>query len=249
MLGVETRGCPSTRALIALVRRSFAEAADPARAPAMQAYMKSELPYWGVRMPDVRRICRRVFAEMEFDSLQIWADRVLGVWRRATHREERYAAIALSGIRAARDLQTPRAMPTYEEMIVTGAWWDVVDDIATHRIAPILESHPKPMRRLLLRWSKGSDIWKRRTAILSQIGARKNVDFELLQQFIAPSLGRKEFFLNKAIGWALRDVAWAHPELVVKYVEARSDDLSGLSKREALKNVNRTALRRRAISS
>jgi 3-methyladenine DNA glycosylase AlkD len=237
--------CPSARALSARLRRELSMAADPSRAPAMQAYMKSALPYYGVGLPEIRRICRRVFDGIVFDDLEAWSDRVLGVWDTARRREERYCAIALSGLRSARPFQTPRAIPTYERMIVSGAWWDVVDDIATHRVAPILKSHPARMRRLLVGWSKSDNLWKRRTAILSQIGARADVDFPFLVRCIAPSFGSREFFLNKAIGWALRDVAWARPDLVVDYVTAHSSMLSPLSRREALKNVSSRAQRRR----
>lgn len=100
--------------------------AEPERAPGMQAYMKSSMPYLGVAAGPLRQVCRQVFAGAEFRGADEWRAAVLHLWRGARHREERYGAIELTGLRAARDFQTPAALPMYEEMIVTGAWWDYV---------------------------------------------------------------------------------------------------------------------------
>jgi 3-methyladenine DNA glycosylase AlkD len=125
----------------------------------------------------------------------------------------------------------------YEEMIVTGAWWDHVDPIASHDIGALLRRHPKPMRKTLLAWSRGDDMWKRRSAIIAQLGFKAETDLELLYACIEPSLASSEFFLRKAIGWALRQHAWTDAREVQRYVKANASRLSPLSKREALKNV------------
>ena len=223
--------------LLASLRKTLAAAADPSRAPAMQAYMKSAMPYHGVAMPKVRAICKDSFASLEFTSAAAWERAVRAIWDGAKFREERYAAIALTGVRAARAFQTPDAMPLYEHMIVTGAWWDVVDEIATNRVGPILRTHPKTMRPLLLRWAKGADMWKARAAILAQCRSRDKTDLDLLYACIEPSLASKEFFLRKAIGWALREYARVDMREVERYVKKNESRLSGLSKREALKHA------------
>ncbi len=225
--------------LLRRVRGALVEAADPTRAPAMQAYMKSAMPYHGVSAVPMRAVCRAVFAEITFTSDAAWQAAVLDLWRNATHREERYAAIALSGHRVARAFQTPAVMPMYEEMIVTGAWWDFVDTLASDRVGAILEAHPGKMKRTLRAWSGSSDMWKRRTSIISQLRFKEATDLELLYECIEPSLASKEFFLRKAIGWALRQLAWTMPDEVVRYVNEHDAELSGLSKREALKNIGR----------
>jgi 3-methyladenine DNA glycosylase AlkD len=125
----------------------------------------------------------------------------------------------------------------YEEMIVTSAWWDVVDDIATHRLSELVRRFPAAAKRTMRAWSRGGDLWKRRSAILCQIPMKAETDLGLLYAVIEPSLSSKEFFLRKAIGWALRQYAWTDPDEVVRYVEAHRMQLSGLSVREALKNV------------
>jgi 3-methyladenine DNA glycosylase AlkD len=141
---------------------------------------------------------------------------VLALWRSATHREERYAALALARQRKAQAFQTLEALPLYEEMIVSGAWWDFVDELASHAIGELLERYPREMRRTLREWSRSGDLWKRRAAILAQLGFRDATDTKLLYACIRPSLSSREFFLRKAIGWALRQLArYNNVDLVV----------------------------------
>lgn len=219
------------------VRREFARIGDRRRAVAQQAYMKSEMPYRGVPMPLLRATCRKLFADLTFPTRASWNDSVLSLWRGAKFREERYAAIELTGHKLAKPYQTPAAMPLYEEIIVTGAWWDYVDVVAGGRVGVILRDYPAPTKKKMLAWSKSPDMWKRRTSILCQLGFKKQTDLNLLYACIEPSLDSKEFFLRKAIGWALRQYAWTDPAEVKRYVRKNRARLSSLSIREALKNL------------
>jgi len=205
----------------------------------MQAYMKSAMPYHGVSAPLLRQVCRETFADEQFASAAHWQAHVLELWRSARFREERYAALNLAGDKRARSFQLPSAMKMYEELIVTGAWWDYVDDIAAHRVGSILRDHPGPMRRRMLSWSESKDLWKRRTAIICQLGFKAETDLELLYACIEPSLASREFFLQKAIGWALRQYAWTDGAEIRMYVRRNRGRLSALSYREALKNIGR----------
>jgi len=219
------------------VRKALRNIADPVKAVAMQAYMKSVMPYHGVPAPLLRRICKEVFAKANLDTASRWQELVLDLWRNARFREERYAALQLAGDKRARGFQTPRAMEMYEELIVTGAWWDYVDDIAAHRLGPILKDYPTPLRRKMLAWSKGADMWQRRSSIICQLLFKEETDLTLLYACIEPSLGSREFFLQKAIGWALRQYAWTDPAEIKRFVRLNTDRLSPLSQREALKNL------------
>lgn len=223
--------------LLTRVRGELKRISDPAKAPIMQAYMKSAMPYHGVQTPALKALCRGVFADVELPSAEKWQREVLALWRGARFREERYAALHLSGHRRAREYQDPKAMPMYEELIVTGAWWDYVDMIASRRVGPILAAHPAPMKKKMLSWSRSPDLWKRRTSIICQLGFRRDVDLKLLFDCIEPSLGSKEFFLQKGIGWALRQVSWTNPKVVASYVREHERELSALSRREALKRI------------
>ncbi|MBI3891194.1 MAG: DNA alkylation repair protein [Candidatus Wallbacteria bacterium] len=223
--------------LLETVRQELVRAADTARAPAMQAYMKSSMPYHGVGADTMRAVCKRVFAPLQFESAGQWSDAVRSLWRGARFREERYAAVELSALKKALPFQTMRALPLYEEMIVTGAWWDYVDFLAKDRLGLLLRREPAPMRRAMLAWSRSDDMWKRRSAILCQLAFKTQTDRSLLYACIEPALDSREFFLRKAIGWALRELAWTDPDEVIRYVREHAAQLSPLSKREALKNL------------
>ena len=226
-------------ALLLRVRRELRRVADPRKAPAMQAYMKSNMPYHGVTTPLLRQSYPLLFRKIELSAPEVWRRAVLTLWRGAKYREERYAAIALTGIKAVAGFQTPAAMPLYEEMIVTGAWWDYVDEIAANRVGPILRGYPAPMKKKMLAWSKSRNIWKRRTSILCQLRFKQDTDLDLLYACVEPSLDSKEFFLRKAIGWALRQYAWTDPREIRRYVREQKEKLSKLSQREALKNISK----------
>jgi 3-methyladenine DNA glycosylase AlkD len=123
------------------------------------------------------------------------------------------------------------------KLIVTGAWWDYVDLIAGQRVGALLQRFPRNMKPLLRAWSRSDDLWKRRTSILAQLGFKQATDLHLLYDCIDPNVSDREFFIRKAIGWALRQYAWTDPAEVQRYVRANRDRLSGLSIREALKNI------------
>jgi 3-methyladenine DNA glycosylase AlkD len=219
------------------LRIALTAAADPARAPTMQAYMKSAMPYLGVTTVPRRAICKAVFAGLHWPDSAAWQADVLAIWRGAEFREERYCAIDLCGVKAARPFQHVAALPLYEEMIVTGAWWDHVDAIAGVRLWDILRHDGAAMKRVMRAWSHDADLWKRRSAILCQLHGGAATDPDLLYDCIEPSLDSREFFLRKAIGWALRQYARTDPRAVQAYVAAHHGRLSALSRREALKHV------------
>lgn len=203
----------------------------------MQAYMKSEMPYHGVQYVPLRQAVRPLFVKHRLETFEEWRDTVLALWRQACYREERYAAMELVGHASSRTFQTLDALPVYEEMIVSGAWWDFVDALASHQIGGLLRQYPREMASILRGWAKGDDIWKRRAAILAQLGFKKSTDCRLLYDCIRPSLGRPEFFLRKGIGWALREYSKTDASEVLRYVRAHENRLSPLSIREALKRT------------
>jgi 3-methyladenine DNA glycosylase AlkD len=226
-----------THPLVVEVRAALEKAADPVKAPQMQAYMKSTMPYRGVSAPEQKVIWRQIFPAHELSSKKEWERVALTLWREATFREERYAAVALTGLRGFAAYRTMASIPMFEEMIVSGAWWDFVDAIAGRQLGDILRTDPARMSKLMRRWARDPNMWKRRAAILCQLGFKRETDLTLLYDCIEPNLGDKEFFIRKAIGWALRQHAWTDPREVKRYVKAHRDRLSGLSVREALKNI------------
>lgn len=226
-----------TSRLLSRLRAEMSSEGDPERAPQMQAYMKSTMPFHGVAMPRVRAISRRLFETETLSTCEEWRTAVLALWRGAKFREERYAALMLASDRRRASCLTPDALPMIEEMIVTGAWWDLVDEVA--RLAgEMLRRYPRHMRPVLRRWSTHENLWKRRVSIICQVWSKEDTDLRLLYANIEPNLDGRDFFIRKAIGWALRAYAWTDPAEVVRYVRENEHRLSGLSRREALKNVS-----------
>jgi 3-methyladenine DNA glycosylase AlkD len=203
----------------------------------MQAYMKSAMPYLGVQTPVFRKIVRPLLAAHPLGSFDEWCDTILVLWRKAAYREERYAAIEIAGHHRYREFRTLDALPMYEEMITSGAWWDYVDAIATRQLGEILRKHTAPMSATMRAWSCSDNLWKRRSAILAQLNFKKDTDLKLLYDCMEPSLGASEFFLRKGIGWALRQYARTDPREVLRYVRRHEAQLSPLSKREALRHI------------
>jgi 3-methyladenine DNA glycosylase AlkD len=101
----------------------------------------------------------------------------------------------------------------------------------------MLRAHPKEMRPVMRAWSTDADLWKRRVSIICQIAFKKDTDLDLLYANIEPNLADRDFFIRKAIGWALRAYAWTDPGEVARFVREHESQLSGLSRREALKNI------------
>ena len=207
----------------------------------MRAYMKSAMPFYGVQGAGREAVASESFAARPLGDRRLWRETVLALWREATHREERYLAIALAGARRYRAFRSIDALPVWEEMIVDGAWWDLVDPVAVGFLGELLLSDPAALAPVLRRWSFDSDLWKRRSAIIAQVKAKEHTDLELLYACIEPNRDDREFFIRKAIGWALRSYAWIDPEEVARFVEGH--ELSGLSRREALKNAGKTHAR------
>ncbi len=225
--------------LVDRLRLGLAELADADRAAGQQRYMKSTMPFRGVQMPEVRRLVRDVTSKPAPWVLSAgeWQAAVIQLWEQASYREERHAAIRVADAKPYRDhARNLAALPLYERLIRSGAWWDLVDATAP-LVGDLLVCHPGEMSMILRRWATDDDIWIRRSAIISQLGRGEATDSVLLLDCINPSLGKPEFFLRKAIGWALRQYARTDPEWVRGTVQQLGSSLSPLSRREALKQI------------
>lgn len=230
------RAMDESRALVAAVRAALAEAGDAKKAPDMQRYMKSELPFRGVPSPERKSLGRRLFGAHVLPSVEALVATVLTLWREAAYREERYVAMDLTGHRAYARWQTPGLLPLYEEMIVTGAWWDYVDEIASRRVGTLLRTSPGELTPVMHAWAADEDLWKRRTSIICQLTFKEATDTALLTAAIEANTGDRDFFIRKGIGWALRQFARTEPGWVRSFVDTHPD-LSPLSVREAVKHL------------
>ena len=221
--------------LVDLVARGLREGADPAKAAPMAAYLKTDAPFYGaqkaVRVP-VRREAIRRFPPADRDD---YRQAVLALWGQP-HREERYLAIDYA--RSFPKYITLSSVPLYRKMITEGAWWDYVDTVAIHLVGHVLLSQRDSMTPRIREWIDDADMWLRRSAIIGQIGHKEATDTELLFDACVSRMHETEFFIRKAIGWALREYAKTDPSAVVAFATEHRNELSGLSFREATKHLD-----------
>jgi 3-methyladenine DNA glycosylase AlkD len=221
------------------VRLELARLADPERAPQMQAYMKSAMPYYGVRVPVVRSTVRRLMraSPEAFGSRDTWAVVIRRLFDEASHREEWYAALAVAGGPGAAPYQSIESLALYRHLIVEGAWWDIVDEVS-HRVGDVVRADLTGTTPIVRGWSGADDLWLRRCSIICQLGHREATDLALLTYAIDANLEDTRFFIRKTIGWALREYARTDPTWVLEFVHTRADRISPLSRREALKHLH-----------
>jgi 3-methyladenine DNA glycosylase AlkD len=225
------------------VCRELAKAGNPERAKDQQAYMKSRMPFRGVTSPELKVRLRPILGDPAYrlTGRDEWEATVRGLWDAAHFREERYAALAITGRRLYRLWAGDRsAMPLYRHLIESGAWWDFVDDIASHRVGPVLRAHPETESDRMRSWALADSMWLRRAAILSQLSSREETDRHLLLDCVTPNLGERDFFICKAVGWSLRQYARSGAtaaDWVRRTVGELGPSLSPLSRREALKHL------------
>lgn len=227
--------------LVEQIRSSLAAAGDRERAAGQQAYMKSAMPFHGVTSPELKRIVNPLLRAHAPADRAIWEGTVRELWDGATHREERYAALALAQHRSARGWQDPDVLDLHRHLTVTGAWWDLVDETATRLVGAVLLAHREAVTPVMDAWAVSEDLWLRRVAILSQLKHKAQTDTGLLERCVVTNLEDsrfgQEFFIRKAIGWALREHAKTDPEWVLALVWTHDAGLSNLSRREATKHL------------
>jgi 3-methyladenine DNA glycosylase AlkD len=222
--------------IVERLRADLAAQADPSAAAEMQRYMKSAMPFRGVAKPARERLLRAAVAEhppadpAELDAV------VRELWDGAEFREERYLALSLTGHRRYQSWLDPSWVPLLRHWIVTGAWWDFTDEIASRRLGPLLRTDPATLRPVVRVWITDPDRWLRRTSVICQLQSRDATDTALLTEAIEANLADPDFFLRKGIGWALRQHARVDPEWVRGFVTDHPG-LSPLSRREALRHL------------
>jgi len=213
----------------------------------MQAYMKSAMPYRGIATPLRRELTASAVRAHPLPDTASLADAMRTLWRGAQYREERYAALELARTGAHARLFDLSLLPVYQEMLVSGAWWDYCDDISGTALARLLREQPRTMKPLLKRWARGDDLWLRRAAMLCQRRMKDGVDAKLFYDCILPSIGNGrfagEFFIRKGIGWALRERSYAAPDEVMAFLREYEPQLSPLTQREAMRVMARRAER------
>lgn len=229
---------PDVDAMADAVRSGLRAVADPSRAAGQQAYMKTDEPFLGVRLPEVRTVVAAVLKSSPLADRSSWERLCRSLFDDASCREERYAALAVMRHRSARPWRDAACLPLVRHVVERGAWWDLVDD-AAHALTDALVAEPTAVAPVVRRWAVDDDLWVRRVAVLSQLQRRDDTDRDLLADVLDAQLGRPEFWLRKACGWALRDLSYADPAWVVAWLDAHEGAVAPLTRREALKAIER----------
>jgi 3-methyladenine DNA glycosylase AlkD len=211
----------------------FEKNADPSQAPAMKKYMRDQFEYLGIKTPQSAALQKEFYARHGLPEVNSLDPILRDLWS-LPQREFQYVAAGLMG-RLNKHLP-PEFIETIEYLITTKSWWDTVDSIAGNTVGVHFKRYPAIRRKYLARWRASEDFWLRRTTILFQLNYGDETDFDLLCELVRENLGSKEFFINKAIGWALRQYARTDPEAVRRFVKA-TKDLHPLSRREAIKHL------------
>jgi 3-methyladenine DNA glycosylase AlkD len=208
--------------------------ADADRAGAMAAYMKTDMAFHGVPKPLRGPILSELVRAFPARDRGAYEDGVRRLWA-LPHREEKYLAIGYA--RGFDTFVDAGSVPLYRDLIVEGAWWDLVDETAARLVGRALAKDRDSVTPVVWAWATHDDMWLRRSAIICQLGHRSDTDVDLLSHACVENLADTEFFIRKAIGWALRDYARSAPAWVRSFVESAGDRMSPLSRREAMKHL------------
>lgn len=231
MTDIDSRRGTAARAIV----EAFEAARDPAAAEPMAHYMRDQFKFLGISSPARRALQRAALAGTKpgRDDLLASAD---ALWRRP-EREYQYAACDLL-IAHVKQL-TSADLETIGSLIVTKSWWDTVDALAINVVGPIVLAGRAAGDRTIDRWIESDNLWMARTAILHQNKWKAKTDQARLFAFCEQRAGDTDFFMRKAIGWALREYSRTAPDAVRAFVATHQRELSGLSQREALKRLGR----------
>jgi len=205
-------------------------AANPEQAAKMSAYMRDQFTYLGIPTPQRKKLSRDCLKALDKNSAD-W-DFILECWRQS---EREFQHLAMDYLTKIKTVLTPSDIPNLRELAVQKSWWDTIDGL--DRIVGDIALRFPEVNESLLKWSTDENFWLRRLAIDHQLTRGEKTDTDLLERIIVNNFGQKEFFINKAIGWALRDYSKTNPDWVRGFVERHRGEMSPLSIREAIKYV------------
>ncbi len=217
---------------VASLKNLFERNADPVQAAPMKKYMRDQFEYLGLKGPQQGALTKEFIDRNGLPAITDLDTILRELWS-LPQREFQYAAVGLLS-RFEKELPA-KFIKTMEYMLVTKSWWDTVDTIAGHTLGVHFRRFPEVREKYLAKWRASDNFWLRRACILFQLNYKKETDFDLLCEIICENLDSKEFFINKAIGWSLRQYARTDPKAVKRFVN--STPLHPLSRREAMKHL------------
>jgi len=216
------------------LRQKFIENANPVFALQMNAYMRNQYPFFGIKAPEQLQIRKDFLNDHGLPEIGQLTNLIKEFWEQS-EREFQHFGMALSD-KYSRKTNVD-FIETMEYMIVTKSWWDTVDFIAANLVGAHFKRFPELIPVYTKKWMDSGNIWLQRSALLFQLKYKKNTDTELLFVLIEKLKDSKEFFIRKAIGWVLREYSKTDPVTVCGFVD--SHQLQPLSRKEALKVILR----------
>lgn len=213
---------------------AFKAHADPAKALPMQQYMRNQFAFFGLPSPLRKTVFRQFLASYGYPESDELETVVKCLWNKP-ERELQFVAMEMAAHKSFR--HDASRINLYEWMITQKSWWDTVDFIAANLVGPWFTNYPQSIAPVTAVWMKSNNIWLQRSALLFQLRYKEKTDQKLLFQYIEQLHGSSEFFINKAIGWSLRELSKTDPESVLQFTAQH--DLANLSRREALRIINK----------
>lgn len=210
----------------------FYAARNEDSAAPMAKYMKDQFPYLGIKSPEHRVLAKDFLKQREKDHAIDWEF----IWKCFGLPEREFQYLGLGYLGTVKHLLTPADIGSLEKLVKTKSWWDTVDTINSY-VGDICLRYPELKETLIPRWMADDNIWLKRISIDFQLKYKDKTDTRTLSRVILANTGTKEFFVNKAIGWALREFSKTDKEWVGKFIEDNKDVLSPLSIREGSKYV------------
>ena len=199
------------------------------QAQRMSKYMLNKFEYIGIKTPERRKIFKNFFSEYKNEEKIDW-EFVNKCWENK-YREFQY--VAADYLKNMKDKLTIDDIPKLKQFILKKSWWDTIDNLDMTIGALALKD--SNVNKILLEWSLDENIWLRRIAIDHQLLRKEKTNTELLEKILKNNLGQAEFFINKAIGWALRNYSKTNPERVKNFIEENKEKMAKLSIKEASK--------------
>ena len=209
----------------------FEENRNELLAESMSKYMKDKFRFLGVRATTRTEIYKKYFPDTRKTKIIDW-DFVESCWNK---EEREFQYVVVYYLKAMQKFLKREDISRLKYLIVTKSWWDTVDLLA--KVLGSLVIRIEGYDQIMLEWSKDSNIWLKRVAILYQLSLKEKVDKQILERILVGNLGDSEFFINKAIGWALRDYSKYNPEWVREFIKKNKDNMANLSIREASKYI------------
>jgi 3-methyladenine DNA glycosylase AlkD len=212
---------------------AFHKYSNPENAVAMAKYMRNQFAFFGIKTEDRRRLLKTIWQENQEEVSNHPRETALTLYLKS-QRELHYCAIEIL-IKQLKGNYKKEDIQLIEKLLITNSWWDSVDTIAKNILGQYLLEYPLETKKVITRFSNSDNMWLNRSAILFQLGYKEKTNFELLQFECEKHKNSNEFFIQKAIGWALREYAKTNQKVVRKFV--LNSNLKPLSKKEALKNI------------